>query len=523
MFSLLSGIFISQAVALAKSEPIIFIPFGTGINQLGITPEELQTQKEIPQSFFIDNNKSIYILDSVKKRIAIYGNTGTYSSSIPLEFINNPKDIMIHNNNIYVLAEKDSSAVIYTLSPQGTIIVENWLPSAIKGFEANFLKVTKSNNIGVTTSKYDEYELNNDGMATKTSDGITSPYSDKVLKGVLGSDKQMHLRSVDGNIDLALDIKAFPAGAEIVGNDISGSVYVMVGDMADTSKVIVESTIRKIDKNGKQIGVVRLPLEKCVNFPQKAIDVKDNGDIYFMAIVNRGIEIEKLNTDKTYKSTILDDQAKQKAKESTVGIKEPVTVSPMVTTNSRNTTLERAMNSSYRFTWMYSASNNINPNPSTITRPDFLSSYNWKTGIPYCWGGYDTLDRSSSTGWTNFQDAINKRKFAGNVATPASGWQSGTAGVDCSGYVGSAVGYGSIKPGTWTLNADTHAHTLSERGQMDIYINPAVHVLFFNSALSDGTGISAFESTTFGDDKSQQTIRSYNWLSSNNYSLRSWW
>ena len=105
MFSLLGAIFISQAATLPKSESIIFIPFGTEINQLGITPEELQTQKEIPQSFFIDN-KSIYILDSVKKRIAIYGSTGTYSSSIPLEFINNPKDIMIHNNNIYVLAEK---------------------------------------------------------------------------------------------------------------------------------------------------------------------------------------------------------------------------------------------------------------------------------------------------------------------------------------------------------------------------------------------------------------------------------
>lgn len=158
--------------------------------------------------------------------------------------------------------------------------------------------------------------MNNDGTATKTSDGITSPYSDKVLKGVLGSDKQMHLRSVDGNIDLALKIKAFPAGADIVGNDNSGNVYVMVGDMADTSKVIVESTIRKIDKNGKQIGIVKLPLDKCTNFPQKAIDVKVNGDIYFMAIINQGIEIEKLNTDKTYKSTILDDQAKQKAKES---------------------------------------------------------------------------------------------------------------------------------------------------------------------------------------------------------------
>lgn len=172
--------------------------------------------------------------------------------------------------------------------------------------------------------------------------------------------------------------------------------------------------------------------------------------------------------------------------------------------------------------WYYSSTNNVNPNPSNITRPDWLTSYGWKTGIPYCWGGFDGTDRSSApSSWTNFIDAMNKGKFAGNVYT-SGGYKSGTAGVDCSGYVGAAVGYTS-KPSTTTIQTDTHSHTLSERDIMDVYNKVGDHVLFYFLQLYDGTGITSLESTLTGNDKAQMTSRSYTWLSTNGYSLRSWW
>lgn len=116
---------------------------------------------------------------------------------------------------------------------------------------------------------------------------------------------------------------------------------------------------------------------------------------------------------------------------------------------------------------------------------------------------------------------MNKGKFAGNVKA-SGGYKSGTAGVDCSGYCGSAVGY-TTKPGTYGIQSDTHSHTLSERDSMDIYIKASSHVLFYRSERTDKTGIVSYEATTTGDDKSQQTHRTYTWLSTNGYSLRSWW
>jgi hypothetical protein len=58
-------------------------------------------------------------------------------------------------------------------------------------------------------------------------------------------------------------------------------------------------------------------------------------------------------------------------------------------------------------------------------------------GLPYCWGGSVTLDRFDyhlSQGWQ-----------AGNIE-PLGGWQRGTTGVDCSGFIWNCYGY-STRPG----------------------------------------------------------------------------
>lgn len=41
-------------------------------------------------------------------------------------------------------------------------------------------------------------------------------------------------------------------------------------------------------------------------------------------------------------------------------------------------------------------------------RPDWLTTYNVNLyGIPYCWGGFDAMDRhGAGTPWTNYIDAI---------------------------------------------------------------------------------------------------------------------
>jgi len=498
---------------------IMTIPYGGADNELGAIPEQAGIIGEYSKSFIMDNN-TCYILDQVKKRIAIYNEKGVYLNSIPLDFCNSPRDILLEKGEFYVLDINTlSSPVVYRIDSQGSVLAEYALPDTLKHFEVKGLSVTKSGNVCITNDRYAEYELNNNtNTAVKTSNGRTSPYRDKVWKLQMMNDKKMHLRSLDGTVDNVLDINAVSAGAEIVGTDNAGNTYIVVGDMADTSLVIVELTLRKFDKNGNQVGVVRLPLEQSIFYPKKAIDVKGNGDVYYMSVESDGVKIDKLSFGKSYKSNILEKQARQRAIEDKNSKNNTNLVS--AAWNTRDTTITRADNMAY-LSWTYSSYNNVNPNPTNIKKPTWLSSYGTKTGIPYCWGGFDGTDKSSApSSWTNFIDAMNKKKFAGNINTSTSGYQSGTAGLDCSGYVGAAVGY-STKPSTTKIYNDTHAHTASERQMMDVYVKSGSHVLFFFVVKYDQTGISSYEANVTNPEKAKYW--EWTWANLSGYSLRSYW
>lgn len=514
---------ISVPVATAANNtevaPIITIPYGGADNELGAIPEQAGIIGEYSKSFIMDNN-IYYILDQVKKRIAIYNNKGDYLNSVPLDFCNSPRDILLKKDEFYVLDVNTLSLpVIYRIDSQGLVLAEYALPDSLKYYEVKGLSVNRSGNVCITNDIYEEYELNNNtNTAVKTSNGRTSPYSVKVWKPQMMNDKKMHLRSLDGTVDNVLSINAVSAGAEIVGTDNVGNTYIVVGDMADTSLVIVELTLRKFDKNGNQIGVVKLPLEQSVFYPKKAIDVQGNGNVYYMSVESEGIKINKLNFSRGYKSNILEKQAKQKAIEDKISKNKGSVVS--AAWNTRSTTQTRADNMAY-LSWTYSSDNNVNPNPTNIKKPTWLSSYGTKTGIPYCWGGFDGTDRSSvPSSWSSFTDAMSKKKFAGNINTSTTGYQSGTAGLDCSGYVGAAVGY-STKPSTTKIYSDTHAHTASERDMMDVYVKSGSHVLFFFLVKYDQTGISSYEANVTNPEKAKYW--EWTWANLSGYSLRSYW
>ncbi|MGF7047384.1 hypothetical protein J2T13_001889 [Paenibacillus sp. DS2015] len=125
----------------------------------------------------------------------------------------------------------------------------------------------------------------------------------------------------------------------------------------------------------------------------------------------------------------------------------------------------------------------------------------------------------SSSSWTNFKDAISKGKFAGNVNTSTSGYQSGTAGLDCSGFVGGAAGF-TAKLGTYDLASSTYTATIAPSSIQiyDIYVKAGDHVLFYTG--DAGTTISTREATTTGDDKAKAYSRTKSFLSSQGYSLR---
>lgn len=186
-------------------------------------------------------------------------------------------------------------------------------------------------------------------------------------------------------------------------------------------------------------------------------------------------------------------------------------VSPMGKVNAatqntitRSAAEQRAL-SMINLTWTYDSSKNgtlSDDISQKVTIPNQFKNVTsmQATGIPYNWGGQDSLDSTSySAPWLNFLDAINKGAYAGNVNTSAGyGYITGTAGVDCSGFVQSVFNIKDSKLSTVTLldNYFTKIN-LNDIKHMDILDKPHDHVVIFDKwgTLNGRYGAFTYEST----------------------------
>lgn len=156
-------------------------------------------------------------------------------------------------------------------------------------------------------------------------------------------------------------------------------------------------------------------------------------------------------------------------------------------------------------TWTYDKNKNGNLNPkytSYVTAPSQFDNVTTAqfTGIPYNWGGQDSLDsKSINAPWTNFLDGVNKGAYTGNVNTEAGmGYISGTAGIDCSGFVQAVFNIQDYKISTSTMFDKYFKRiNLNELKHMDILNRAGDHVLIFDKwgTLNGISGAYTYEST----------------------------
>ncbi|QCX33552.1 SH3 domain-containing protein [Caloramator sp. E03] len=156
--------------------------------------------------------------------------------------------------------------------------------------------------------------------------------------------------------------------------------------------------------------------------------------------------------------------------------------------------------------WTYSKNKNGNISADKsfyVTQPsqfkDVVSGV--FTGIPYNWGGLDSIDTYSyNAPWTSFLDAIEKGAFAGNVNTQSGmGYISQTAGLDCSGFVQAVFNIKDWKLSTSTLfNSYFTKIDIKDLKHMDILNKPGDHVVIFDrwGSLNGVDGAFTYESTT---------------------------
>ena len=160
------------------------------------------------------------------------------------------------------------------------------------------------------------------------------------------------------------------------------------------------------------------------------------------------------------------------------------------------------------YIWDYDFSKNGSEREDSIELPSYLKEKKSKkvSGIPYCWGGYISIDISNQPDVKNFGDAIVKGYTAGNVKSSGK-YQYFTAGLDCSGFV-SAVYNLPVKCSTQTFYQYFTKISMKDLKPMDIINCEKNHVLIFLGKSSDGNGIITMEESATRE-KSVIGYRSY--------------
>lgn len=305
------------------------------------------------------------------------------------------------------------------------------------------------------------------------------------------------------------------------------------------------------------IGVSKFPLFEML--PHKPVEITKNGDVYFLIITHQAATIYKVQLGKNYISSLpflrqkYLRQFKENKEEKNVRILATYIGNPY----SRATTRSRAYQMA-DFTWTWNNNFDYLPDgtyrPNDATKPSQLQNVsNGSTlkGIPYHWGGWDSLwSRSDGSPWTDFSSALTywskngkKGPLIGDVYTSKSFSYIGGkgAGIDCSGFVSAAAGvfsFSSSKPGTGDIfsNSVNVSNTVGNNSSfisysgmqpMDMFVLPGTHVLFYDYRAYDGTGIYTIESTTdigtIGGNMQGAKRFFRKWSNLSNYTLKSWW
>ena len=299
-----------------------------------------------------------------------------------------------------------------------------------------------------------------------------------------------------------------------------GNVYISYCDFADSSVVAGDLLVCKYEPAGNRAGVANLPMDGLWSWPSRWLSVTADGSVFLMRPLQHGVAVDRIEFGRKYDSRI--EAIEAQWKQELAGLQHRASetgaldVPPDVTRQQVNSNC--SLNIGYG--WTFNEANGW-PVPSGVTKPDWLQTTPYGTavtGIPYCWGGFDSVDTASVPTWINFGDAMSDGEFAGNINCSGN-YKAGTAGLDCAGFVSACAEYG-VRYSTYDLwDYESYPISDSQKLYMDIYINRSKHVLFYYSTYS--SGINAKECCTdILKDKCQSTTRTWSWVSTKGYSLR---
>ncbi|MFW5972118.1 MAG: hypothetical protein ACOCRL_01400 [Bacillota bacterium] len=453
------------------------------------------------ESFTVDDEGKIYLSNYSTEHIYIYHNNKK-EGQIYISDYSQPRDIKLVNGILYILEDSGKLSEINLDSSENK---EYDIPT-IYNKESDVINVGRSN----------DFSDNSAIMPVR----LVSDYQSNTVN-TLYDNNLLFLHNKDKNIKFPVD--QFPLEGlegqvykQFLGIDEEENIYIKGTEVISKDDLVeIEEWVYKFNQSGELLAVAETVNDRNFITPFKYLDVNSSGEVFQLLVQEDRVKVFKLAFNNDMPVIDINDKADKIQK----------TDNDLISSSLEPSAREKLYNKAVQlidYKWTYEPEYNyIEKNEIVI--PYYLQDIKEKTelvGIPYCWGGYDSITTGSlHQDWDNFADAIKKGAAAGNIGT-ISNYIPGTSGLDCSGFISAVLEMDFKKPSWYFLYENELVKKISydELELMDILVKKG-HIFFFVDRTD--YGIVSMETNTLGSEwKVKYFIWSWRSLRDMGYSSR---
>ena len=432
--------------------------------------EENETAPEITagytEGFWIEEDETAYILKTYGNAVLELKKDGIREIALSAAVL--PTDIICQEGKLYVYDDILSEMQIYTID--GELINRCKIE-----FKKDYVR----------------------GLALEENQVVVTSYGGSK---VTVDEESYSLVSLEKEEQPRMDVGEYDY-AEYVGTDEDENIYaVYTALVKDCSVLSGELTLQAVSAEDEVLGSYVLPVEEYTYLPGSYVRVLPNGNVYLLVPTKTTVEIRKIALKEAPESRfamisetaseVENDYASDARSRRRKGTacKETVKL-------TRKEVYKRAQ-AMAEYEWTLKKTHTkVSKADKGVTLPREIeairkanedkSSWSVKmTGIPYCWGGFYALDMGYEK--KTFSKVIKQGYVAGNI-NPSGYYKYLTAGLDCSGYVGAALGINKKINTTSLSDIGSKVSDVKKLEKMDILVYPGEHVIFFYERLDDAT------------------------------------
>jgi hypothetical protein len=285
----------------------LVIPYGEGIDEVG-TISLPEGPSVGPMSFAIGEDDTVYIADSVNKRVQVYSSSGAHLMTIPLSLKTMAADIVVDKRG-YIYIYDRSVRKLYQFTKSGNIVTS---VDVDEGFWGGGGTMHISNNeifmYACDSRDCADYKIA-DISPNHLFAGMTAgsnKVKDKGRHGLSGNKYMTRLKRFErGELDiigkdgLSSETLSFPlkdiVSLQFLGEDKQGKRYIKTERKGDGNKVLTE--IQKFSANDDYLSTTILSATEDFYVPNREYLLNRDGSVYRLLPEKDRLRIEIIAFD----------------------------------------------------------------------------------------------------------------------------------------------------------------------------------------------------------------------------------